>query len=479
MALHGHTRLELTDVHTGQVRTIEHDNLVTDAVQKIISTFPELSMAGNIFYRATSASYTWYSLWQKFYGGLLLYDTALPEQTDCFFAPAAANLTGTARYGSVNTGTGTLRGSYNANESVLDYTNRELRLVYDFNTSQGNGTIAAVCLSNAESALLGGTALPGSLQEKKIPGGMDDFWGGGVSHIFPASVTVRNAHSGIGVPFLLDLETDTLWLAKLIHTTGESALQIRSMPAQMRSISLIQQSGSMRTSPVTLVKTIDLSGVMQSTSAAHSRVEYDPELGVLNVVCTPGNTVGTGESIRILQVNVQDFSTAACTFTNTLSQPLDGIVDSTASGASLLNGLVYRNRLFVRADASTLYSAPVEDPTDLQAIHTNGLSMNELYDWHDGKLYGGSTSCGCVLDTLEGQLLATELCPDPPGSCCTIHIRPATPVVLRGLVTGSAGLIYPAVRQPYLGTINNLSSPVVKTASQTMKVIYTLREATE
>ena len=33
-----------------------------------------------------------------------------------------------------------------------------------------------------------------------------------------------------------------------------------------------------------------------------------------------------------------------------------------------------------------------------------------------------------------------------------------------------------AIRTDYLATINNLSSPVVKTADKTMKVIYTLQE---
>ena len=38
-------------------------------------------------------------------------------------------------------------------------------------------------------------------------------------------------------------------------------------------------------------------------------------------------------------------------------------------------------------------------------------------------------------------------------------------------------MCYPCVREPYLGSINNLDSPVTKTASQTMKVTYTIRES--
>ena len=32
MRLHGHTRLELTDIHTGAVEVAEKDNIITNAV---------------------------------------------------------------------------------------------------------------------------------------------------------------------------------------------------------------------------------------------------------------------------------------------------------------------------------------------------------------------------------------------------------------------------------------------------------------
>lgn len=32
MKLHGHTRLELTDIHTGAVEVVEKDNIITNAV---------------------------------------------------------------------------------------------------------------------------------------------------------------------------------------------------------------------------------------------------------------------------------------------------------------------------------------------------------------------------------------------------------------------------------------------------------------
>lgn len=39
MKLHGHTRLELTDIHTGAVEVVEKDNIITNAVGEIFNGY--------------------------------------------------------------------------------------------------------------------------------------------------------------------------------------------------------------------------------------------------------------------------------------------------------------------------------------------------------------------------------------------------------------------------------------------------------
>ena len=41
MKLHGHTRLELTDIHTGAVEVVEKDNIITNAVGEIFNGYGE------------------------------------------------------------------------------------------------------------------------------------------------------------------------------------------------------------------------------------------------------------------------------------------------------------------------------------------------------------------------------------------------------------------------------------------------------
>ena len=466
MALHGHTRLELTDVHTGEVRTVEHHNLITNAVTRIFGTFPELLSGKDKLYDGTG------NLWSRFYGGLLLLDTAVTGDADTLYAPAGTDITGTARYGAVNAGLNTRRGSYNATESAINYEDKELRLVYDFTTSQANGTIAAACLTSCNAAMLG--EMPGACAalETVVPGEMDSLWGSQMN-LFPGT-KARCFYENYGAPILVDLATDTVWCARLVLSTGTKALRLYKAGAQLRSISLLQSAGANRTMGYTLAKEFDLSGLVQSTYNHTVRVDYDEESGRLYVVA--GGESGY-TTMKILEINMEDWSQKSYTFTNTLSENLSTSLHNEGN-PSLLNGRVYNGRLYFRTSGGNLYSAPLEDPTDVTPINTNGLDFYTLFDAHHGRMYSSYGNIVWVLDTAKNEVFCTEMgalkCYD------TVPLLGGGPLTLRTKTpynTESRYLCWPCVREPYLGSINNLDSPVTKTASQTMKVTYTIRES--
>lgn len=466
MALHGHTRLELTDVHTGEVRTVEHDNLITNAVNRIFAIFPELMNGRDKLYGGTG------NLWSQFYGGLLLLDTAVTGDADTLYAPAGVDITGTARYNSVNTGLNTKRGSYNATESSLNYEDRELRLVYDFTTSQANGTIAAACLTSYDAAMLGQMPQSCAALTTVVPGGLDSLWGTQVN-LFPGS-RVRKFYENYGAPILVDLDTDTVWCARLVLATGTKALRLYKAGAQLRSISLLQNAGANRSMGYTLAREIDLSGIVQSTSSQALRVDYDEERGRLYVVA--GGDYGY-TTMNILEINMEDWSQTAYTFTNTLSETLETTLYSDGNPPRI-NGKVYNGRLYFRTTAGNLYSAPLEDPTDVTLINRNGLEISSVFDAHHGRMYSSTVGVVRVLDTLKNEVFCTEMgayhCYD------TVPLLGGGPVTMRARSpygSDTLYMCYPCVREPYLGSINNLDSPVVKTASQTMKVTYTIRES--
>ena len=57
-------------------------------------------------------------------------------------------MVGCAAYGLQNNTTGKMRGGFNQTESELNLANRYMKYVYDFATSQANGTISCVCLTH-------------------------------------------------------------------------------------------------------------------------------------------------------------------------------------------------------------------------------------------------------------------------------------------------------------------------------------------
>ena len=139
--LKGKMTIELTDVNTGEKETIEEENMVTNALSEIFRPLGHLMNADSI-YNQFNSYYT------KLLGGLLLFDNNIEEDPNQLYAPANANLVGCAVYNTQNNTTGKMRGGYNQTESEFNAKNRYMKFVYDFSTSQANGTISCVALTH-------------------------------------------------------------------------------------------------------------------------------------------------------------------------------------------------------------------------------------------------------------------------------------------------------------------------------------------
>ena len=139
--LKGTMTIELTDVHTGEKETVVEHNMITNALQEIFRPLGLNKSPGKFL-----NSYAPY--YQKLLGGLLLFDRNIEENPNNLYPPAEAQLIGCGAYGVQNNTTGTSRGGYNQTESELNLANRYMKYVYDFATSQANGTISCVCLTH-------------------------------------------------------------------------------------------------------------------------------------------------------------------------------------------------------------------------------------------------------------------------------------------------------------------------------------------
>ena len=143
--LKGKTVIELTNVHTGEKEVYEDTNLVTEAIADILNTNILGMLYNNTGFDGENGEKWMLPIINKLTGGILLYQEPLEERVDNLYAPFANPLIGYAS-SDVNNTTDVKRGSRNLTESKL--VDGGFKYVWDFATSQANGTISAIALTN-------------------------------------------------------------------------------------------------------------------------------------------------------------------------------------------------------------------------------------------------------------------------------------------------------------------------------------------
>lgn len=148
MSFHGHTKIELTNVKTGEVQTVEEDNMFTNVLRDIFAS----PSACRAIYSGNPASIgTLLPLQETAIGGILCLKNPREEDPDKYEMPLNEDeITGYASY-NVNSTTDTFRGSRNLTESKK--IENGYQLVWDFSTSQGNGLISCICLTHYKRGL--------------------------------------------------------------------------------------------------------------------------------------------------------------------------------------------------------------------------------------------------------------------------------------------------------------------------------------
>lgn len=139
--LKGHTKIELTNVHTGEREVVEKHNLITNNLSNIVNYY--LKHKGTL----TGISNEFYPLYDKFMGGIILFNEVLEENADKILLPStgADSITGYAS-NVVSAGNDIKKGSRNLTESTL--LDNGFKYIWDFGTSQANGVISAISLCN-------------------------------------------------------------------------------------------------------------------------------------------------------------------------------------------------------------------------------------------------------------------------------------------------------------------------------------------
>lgn len=145
MALKGKAKIELVNAD-GTKDVVEHGNMITNAVNDFL--YSARGEQSNIMRICNNGD----SLVEQLFGGILLFKEPLSDSAEDYYIPSV----NTAGYASVSAynGLDTERGSFNTAESGLQE-DGSYKLVWDFATSQANGTIQSIALCPNMMGMIG------------------------------------------------------------------------------------------------------------------------------------------------------------------------------------------------------------------------------------------------------------------------------------------------------------------------------------
>lgn len=455
--------MELTDVNTMETETITEENMITNAVNNILGVNPM-----GIFYKA-GGEYDDSVLWNgtllpicpNMIGGILLFSKALEENADNIYVNSD-NLPVAYTSNNVNSTANTTRGSLNLTESkALD---NGYKFVWEFTPSQGNGTIAAVALTSSQ----GGQNGFGSLVGDASP------------FLKLKSVDIGSLSNAKQMVLFEIVEMDFDQNLAYSLTFENSAVRIRKLRLPIFSIGLNEKLDD-STYTVVEDKVIQTSEFLFLGSYTKYGEFMDGKDGFWYGFSNEGNASGNAGMLWV-KISKTDYSMTEGKWTLSNAKLMDvGKRDGSSSYPERVVKCCVRNRyLYVPAyDKKGIYKINLSNSADVTLIPFGFTSKwKPLCETGTCEVY--MSLIGNLIVGGDFQILADDTVVHTQGSVRLNNA--ATPLFQhRQFLIGWGGSYGKEYRSaylltPYLASINNLSSAVVKTVDKTMKLTYTLTE---
>ena len=462
MKLKGTMVLELTDVETGEVESVTEENMVTEAVNDILGLNPM-----GVFYSEENLAdvFSWNGamlpICPNMVGGILLFPQALEEDAGHIYE-GSGNLPVAYASNNVNTTANTARGSMNQTESKP--LENGYKFVWEFTPSQGNGTIAAVALTSAQ----GGQNAYGSLV------------GDGSSFLKIKKLDIGNlgkAKQGVLFEAVeVDFGNDLLYSI----TFEDSSVRVRKVRIPIFTVGLNEKLDD---STYTVLE--DHAVTTEVFLFLGSYTLYgeflDGKDGYWYGFSNQGNSSGSAKMLWV-KISKEDYSVTEGEWTLSNAKlmavgerDMDNTYPERSCRCCMRDGYLY----VPAYDKKGIYKINVANTADVSLIPFGFTSkMKPLCESGTCELYltlvGDLVVGGDFQVTADGQVIHTQ------GSArlgCA-----ATPLFqYKQFLVGWGGSYGNEYRHmylltPYLATINNLASAVVKDANKTMKITYTLTE---
>lgn len=437
--LKGHLQIELKNEKTGQVEVHEQDNMVTNAVAKVLGL---CANAGAV----SSSSARFYHLLpvaQKALGGIYLFDGKLEESADNIHFPMNVHLTGCA--GREKSTGSPLVGELDTTETKeLDngYTN-----VWNFSTSQANGTIASLALGDYDA---------------------------GKSPFYYSRMSIYNISTGSDYyPIAWDNQKSLVYYYKAgkIYRQKVFGDMIRANSPSFGSLELV----------------FDFAFPSNKTYSSWTVCNgYDGYLYA--IYCKGQVSVGT-EAIEIRKVKISDSSFAE----ENITFSIDNVMlagSSIPSNCTVFDTYCTISKGFLYAlerYRKELYKIDLSNTVDVKSFTFDKYTIECICPMFNGGIFSNFkwSETNSSSGKLETKYSPGVIYSDGEYRCIeksSTNARNSSYMAVEAdnLMTGycnvGSGSVSLCHVENYLGTICNLSSPVTKTSEQTMKITYTLTD---
>lgn len=476
MIIKGQAKIELKDVKSGKKETYEHSNMFTNAAQQL------LGIITNTLGASVANSY-FLPLANKLLCGLYLFDNTLTENINNTVLPDAstAKLTGYAG-NTTSDGNDIMRGDYNANESGA--IENGYKFVWDFGTDDANGEIAAIALTNDVAGYHGYHYSPidafvkSNANSSNLP---NNYKGLGCALQNPAGFDANIS------AYAVTLNVDTGEVLT-IQKTSNTNITLRKYGIKLNTIGLTDKIGTLsllNTENITIADTVQ--------TEVNTEICYvDGDDGYFYGLS--GSNNGSNYVLKISKINknTKEYTQAVSYTLNNINMPRIATIAASFNSYRITpvirNGYIYSfyGNDYSSATTNTygIVKINLNNPSEYTKIANSEFSAPHAQygtDWVIFKQNNAIITNGYLIDQND-TLYSTNIKTTTDQAYSyqgTGRVTTDGKQFLYGEYGNSQSVVRFMPNLQYLATINNLDTPVTKTAAKTMKITYTLTYAEE
>ena len=471
--LKGHAVIELTDVNTGEVERVEHDNLITNGATDILTALTTLAtVTGN-----SGSNNAILPIEERLLCGIYLFDEALTESADNTQLPdiADAKLTGYAG-NATSDGNDNKRGDFNSTES--EALSNGYKFVWDFGTDDANGQIASLALTNYVAGYHGYNLdfIKMLTQPQSYTGNSYNNYKGLGSSIY----YVNNVTSTYQLINMVSYEGD---IVTTIDKISSSQIAVRRYRLPFRTVKIHDRINYLELIDETLISYTD------SNQNSTQTLFVDGKDGYYYGIFASGTTSSTNFSISKINKTTLEYTPATVYTVNVRRDgdvfylPTIGAIPGSyaysSARAVIINGNIYTYYgLTNNAGTGTfgIIKFPLSNPVNWAKVpNTEKYITENSYEncFMLAEYNGNIFTSLCVIGTNDDFTATTSYNYRGYGAIVTNGKN-----MLLNYIEGSSSLnCYFIPLLPSLESINNLDSAVTKTSAKTMKITYTLTYA--